>query len=84
MLNQPMSSPMMKTMFGGLPDARGDVGCCACAEVVTPAPDSADAATNDEPLNKRSRRLRPSLFGVTLPSDFLFPLVRTHDALSFC
>ena len=49
----PMSSPMMTTMFGRLPDAGGDAGCCACAGFVSPAPDSAEAATNEVPLNKQ-------------------------------
>jgi hypothetical protein len=64
MLNQPMSSPMIKTMFGRWPV--GDA-CCACADVVTPVLDSTDAANNELPLSRRSRRFNPPTFGPVLP-----------------
>src|SRR5882757_4998864 len=60
MLNQPMSSPMMKTMFGRCPAAAGaGVGCCACAGVISPTAESAEAATSELPLSSRSRRFIP-------------------------
>ena len=50
-------------MLGCFPVGGFGAGCCACAGVETPAANSAEAATKDEPLNRRSRRLRPSLLG---------------------
>src|SRR5436190_22405889 len=56
----PMSSPMMTTMLGRCPAGAGDgVGCCACAELVSPTAESAEAATRELPLSKRSRRFNP-------------------------
>src|SRR6185312_11879151 len=60
MFHMPMSSPMMATMFGRCPAGAGDgVGCCACAELVSPTAESAEAATRELPLSKRSRRFIP-------------------------
>src|SRR5438309_1575271 len=60
MFHMPMSSPMMTTTLGRCPAAAGDgVGCCACAELVSPIAEIADAATRELPLNKRSRRFSP-------------------------
>src|SRR4051812_18993303 len=62
MFHMPMSSPMMTTMLGLCPAGAGEAaGCCACAEVVSPAAVRAEAATRELPLNRRSRRFIPAL-----------------------
>src|SRR4030081_2080754 len=71
MLNQPTSSPMMTTMFGRCPAAAGAVaGCCACAGLVSPTAESAEAATRELPLNNRSRRFNPAPVGPVHVSCF--------------
>src|SRR5262245_28273663 len=61
MLYQPMSSPMMNRMLGRCPGRSVGAGtcCCACACLVTPGPDSTEAAISDPPLSSTSRRLNP-------------------------
>jgi hypothetical protein len=65
---------MMITMFGRCPAGAGEgVGCCACAELVSPTAESAEAATRELPLNHRSRRFNPSPVCLVLVSrDFEF------------
>ena len=47
---------------GRWPAAAGNgVGCCACAELVSPTAARAEAATRELPLNNRSRRFNPPL-----------------------
>ena len=87
MFHMPISSPMMKTIFGCCPDGGVRAGCCACAVVVTPEPSNAVAATSDVPLNSRSRRLSPSLFCVMSSLDFprIESLVMTRSlSVDFC
>src|SRR6266850_237446 len=54
----PMSSPMMTTILGRCPAGAG-IGCWACAGLVSPTAESAEAATRELPLNNRSRRFNP-------------------------
>src|SRR6476469_6397786 len=71
MFHIPMSSPMMTTMFGRCPAVAGvGAGCCACAGLVNPTAESAEAATRELPLNKRSRRFNPPPIGPVLISGF--------------
>src|ERR1700709_962316 len=68
----PMSSPMMTTMFGRCPAATGGDAagcCCACAGLVSPTADSAEAATSEPPLNSKAGRFNPALFGPEPVSD---------------
>ena len=78
MLNQPMSSPMMKTMLGRLPVGGA---CCACAVAVSPVPDSTDAANSELPFNSRSRRFSPA-FGFPSAgfSSFLSSLITRQSS----
>src|SRR5947208_14951707 len=69
MFHMPMSSPMITTMLGRCP---AGVGCCACAGVAKPAPDSAEAANNELPLNSKSRRFSAPPLCVMPASDFPF------------
>jgi hypothetical protein len=64
-LNQPMSSPMIMRMFGLRPGAGAcaGVGCCACAVWTAVADASADAASSELPLRRRSRRFSPLFCG---------------------
>src|ERR1700722_10917005 len=57
-----MSSPMTTTMLGLCPAVAGAVaGCWACAGLVSPTAENAEAATRELPLNRRSRRFNPAL-----------------------
>ncbi len=60
----------MTTMFGRCPAGAGATGCCACAGLVKPTADNAEAATRELPLNKRSRRFNPAVVGSVLVSGF--------------
>ena len=42
-----------------LPPAGAAAGCCACAELVSPTAESAEAATRELPLSSKSRRFSP-------------------------
>src|SRR6266481_1362263 len=65
----PMSSPMMTTILGRCPAGAG-IGCWACAGLVSPTAESAEAATRELPLNNRSRRFNPPLACPVLVSAF--------------
>jgi hypothetical protein len=61
----------MTTMFGRCPAVAGAaVGCCACAELVSPTAESAEAATRELPRNSKSRRFIPPLACSTVVSVF--------------
>ena len=45
-------------------------GCCACAVLVTPMAESAEAASSELPLRSRSRRFSPPPNGCVLVSGF--------------
>src|SRR5436309_9866066 len=79
MFHMPMSSPMITTMLGRCPAGVGC--CCACAGVAKPAPDSAEAANNELPLNSKSRRFSAPPLCVMPSSDFPFTwsLLMTHS-----
>ena len=80
----PMSSPMMTTMLGRCPAGAGAVaGCCACAGLVSPTAESAEAATRELPLNSRSRRFNPALAGVRAGLGIFRNLVVAHDVILF-
>src|SRR5438876_12062195 len=82
----PTSSPMMTTMLGRCPAAAGDgVGCCACAEPVSPIAEIADAATRELPLNNRSRRFSPPpVWFVSVSTVLEFSsLLMTHSSFLF-
>src|SRR3981081_891150 len=65
----PMSSPMMITMLGRCPAGAGaGAGCCACTALVRPTAESAEVATRELPLSKRSRRFNPPPIGFVLAS----------------
>src|SRR5882757_6275476 len=80
----PMSSPMMTTMLGRCPAGAGaGVGCCACAGLANPTAESADAATRELPLNRRSRRFNPPPVGAVLVSPLPWNLVVAHGVILF-
>ena len=53
----------MTTIFGLCPVGVGVGNGCACAKLVAPTAESAEAATIELPLNRRSRRFNPALLG---------------------
>ncbi len=70
MLNQPMSSPMMKTMFGTPPEAVAGVSWAATCAGAAVMPSVAAAAAS-EPPRRMLRRLTPSTCRSELSGEWL-------------
>src|SRR5580704_15179638 len=62
MFHMPISSPMMKTMFGCFPDGGVAAGCCATAFCTLAAVPSADAAASVVLASNTLRRLSVPFF----------------------